>query len=75
VPGLGRSFTLIVAISLKSLIAITAAYFAPDVEVELKFLDMPDAPDLERVFSTSQQQMLAAEPSQGPEYKFVRDAD
>jgi hypothetical protein len=31
VPGLGRSFTLIVVISLKSLTAITAAYFAPDV--------------------------------------------
>jgi len=44
--------------------------------VELRFLDMPDAPDLERVFSTNRQQMLlGTEHRQGPEYEFVRDAD
>jgi hypothetical protein len=45
-------------------------------QVELRFLDVPDAPDLERVFSTNLQQMrLAPDHRQGPEYKFVRDVD
>jgi hypothetical protein len=45
-------------------------------EVELWFLDMPDAPDLERVFSTNPQQMrLAPDHGHGPEYKLVRNFD
>jgi hypothetical protein len=44
--------------------------------VELRFLDMPGATDLQRVFSTNQRQMLlGTKRRQGPEYKFVRDAD
>ena len=44
-------------------------------EVELRFLDMPDASDLERVFSTKHEQMLSRpNHSQGPAYRLVRDA-
>ena len=44
-------------------------------EVELRYLDMPHAPDLGRVFSTTLEQLLSGpNQRQGPEYRFVRDA-
>jgi hypothetical protein len=44
--------------------------------IELRFLDMPDAPDLQRVFSTKVEQMLLSpDHRQGPEYRFIRDPD
>jgi len=41
--------------------------------VELRFLDMPDAPDLQRVFSTNMDRMLSSV-RQSAEYRFVQDA-
>ena len=40
---------------------------------ELRFLDMPDAPDLQRVFSTNMDRMLSSV-RQSAEYRFVQDA-
>jgi hypothetical protein len=43
-------------------------------QVELRFLDMPDAPDLSRTFSTSTQQMLSGRFSgAGAKYRFIRE--
>jgi hypothetical protein len=41
--------------------------------VELRFLDMPDAHDLQRVFSTNIDRMLASV-RQSAEYRLVQDA-
>ena len=44
-------------------------------EVELRFLDMPAASDLERVFSTTRKYMLAAKDhSLGAAYRFVSES-
>jgi len=41
--------------------------------VELRFLDMPETPDLRCLFSTNMERMLLSEP-QGAEYRLVQDA-
>jgi hypothetical protein len=42
-------------------------------EIELRFLDMPDAPDLQRVYSTNLPQMLSRY-RQGAKYRLVQDS-
>jgi hypothetical protein len=43
-------------------------------DVELRFSDMPNAPDLERVFSTKLEQMLSGPAHrQGPHYRIIRE--
>jgi hypothetical protein len=43
-------------------------------DVELRFSDMPNAPNLERVFSTKLEQVLLGPAHrQGPEYRIIRD--
>ena len=42
-------------------------------EVELRFLDMPSAPDLERVISTTVDRMLAGSNGGPSQYRFVRE--
>jgi hypothetical protein len=43
-------------------------------EVELRYLDMPNVPELQQVFTTSLTRMFASEANLGPEYRYASES-